>query len=169
MVYLPIVDERNRVIGIEDGKIVHEKALFHRHVYVFVFNSKGEILLQRRSANKTIYPLFWDLSTAEHLEPNESYLAAAKRGLNEELGISGARLVKLRGAHLQKNEYGALKDYEFAELYKAVYDGEIKIDKSEVEEAGFFPVARVEELRKEGKLTPWFREEWEWCRKKRID
>lgn len=169
MELIPIVNEKNEIIGEKDRKVVHEKGLFHRAVLVIIFNSKGKILLQKRSAKKKICPLKLDLSVAEHLKTGESYIEAAVRGLREELGIevSKSDLKKLREAHLQMNEYenGKIKDYEFVELYLLIYDGEIKIDKNEDEEAKFFTKEEVEKLYKEDKLTPWFREEWEFLRK----
>jgi len=177
MEIIPVVDKKNNVIGLENRKIVHEKGMLHRGVHIIIFNSKGEILLQRRSAKKDICPLLWDLSVAEHIKPDESYDAAAKRGIREELGIKNMKLEMVRGMHLDKNDYERnLKDYEFVELYKGTfvelhagkYDGKIKIDPEEVKEAGFYPMSKVEELKKEGKLTPWFLDEWNWIKKNGI-
>ncbi len=177
MEIIPVVDEKNNVIGLEDRKIVHEKGILHRGVHIIIFNSKGKILLQRWSAKKDICPLLWDLSAAEHIKPKESYANAAKRGLKEELGIKNMKLKKVRGVHLDKHDYNRkLKDYELVELYKGTfvelhagkYDGKIKIDPEEVEEAEFYPVSKVEELKKEGKLTPWFLDEWNWMKKNGI-
>lgn len=51
--------------------------LLHRAVYVWVFNSEGALLVQRRSPAKRIGPGQWDLSVAEHLQPGETYLQAS--------------------------------------------------------------------------------------------
>lgn len=82
-----IVDERNTVIGQEYRGIVHRQGLLHRATYCFVFNRKGQLLLQKRSSQKKIGPNQWDLSLAEHLQPGESFRDAVVRGLREELGI----------------------------------------------------------------------------------
>lgn len=159
-----IVNENNEVIGKKKRNIVHSRGLFHRTVNIFVFNSKGDIFLQQRNADKDICPLVWDLSTAGHLKIGESYLEAAKRELKEELGIN-AKIVRIRGPHLQKNEYnkGAKKDYEFVETYKALWNEKIKIDKSEVADGRFFKVSEIKEMIRQNKdrFTPWFLEEWE--------
>jgi len=159
---IEIVDKDNRLIGTERRDIVHSKGLFHRTVNIFVFNPKG-VFLQKRSPDKDICPSCWDLSVAEHLKPGEPYKEAAVRGLKEELGITSA-VSLLNGIHLQKNEYlgGKIKDYEFVELYKTTYVGDIVLQKSEVSEGRFFPISKVKRMVKEspGQFTPWFLEEW---------
>ena len=57
-----IFDEENNLIGTEFREIVHKKGLYHRAVNVFLLNSNGLILLQKRSPYKTICPSYWDLS-----------------------------------------------------------------------------------------------------------
>jgi len=70
-------------------------ALVHRAVHVLVVNAAGELLLQKRSARKDIQPGKWDTSVGGHLEPGESYFAAALREMREELGLSGLPLTFL--------------------------------------------------------------------------
>ncbi len=163
MEILEIFDKNNKLIGKERRDIIHSSGFFHRTVSIFLFNSKGEMLLQKRSAKKDVCPLAWDLSAAEHLKPSESYAGAASRCLKEELGIE-ADAVRIRDVHLQKNEYhnGKIKDYEFVELYKTVHDGKINIDKNEVSESRFLDIKHVHKMMRSNKkqFTPWFVEEW---------
>ena len=166
---LDVVDENNRIIGKEQRDVIHSKGLFHRSVHIFVFNSHGLIFLQKRSAKKDICPLKWDLSAAEHMKPSENYEDAAVRGLEEELGIKTI-VTRIRKVHLQKFEYigGKIKDYEFIELYKATYDGQIKIDKNEVADGSFFKIEDVKNMIKQNKnqFTPWFLDEWKYMEQK---
>jgi isopentenyldiphosphate isomerase len=163
---LLVVDKDNNVVAPKDRKIVHATGLYHRAVGIVIIGSRNRILLQRRSAGKDVCPLFWDLSAAEHVKPGESYEETAKRGVEEELGLKNAKLVKIRGVHLQKNEYlrGKLKDYEFVELYRAVCDGKIDANKAEVCGVRFLPFSKIEELARKGVLTPWFLDELEWLK-----
>lgn len=85
--YLEVVDEGNRVIGIQSRKEIHEKASRHRSVHIFIFNSGGELYLQKRSLHKDQYPDHWDSSAAGHTDPGETPLEAAQRELMEELGL----------------------------------------------------------------------------------
>lgn len=84
-----VVDRLDQVIGQAPRSRVHEQGLLHRAVHVFVFNSRGQLLLQRRSASKDEYPLRYTSSASGHLETGESYLEAAIRELKEELGLDG--------------------------------------------------------------------------------
>src|SRR5260370_20546107 len=86
-----VVDENDRVIGRAPRSVVHAEKRLHRAVHVFVFNSRGELLLQKRSALKDEYPLCYTSSASGHLSAGETYEAAAPRELEEELGLA-ARL-----------------------------------------------------------------------------
>ena len=168
---IDVVDENNIVVGQEMRDVVHSKGLFHRAVNIFIFNSNGQILLQKRSATKDVCPSTWDLSTSETLKVEETYLQAAIRGLQEELGIN-SKLTKIRNVHLQKNEYfdGKIKDYEFVELYKAVHSGKIRLDKNEVSNVCFFTIEEIKNMINQNKnqLTPWFLDEWKYLEENRI-
>src|SRR5260370_28968628 len=85
-----VVDENDRVIGRAPRSVVHAEKRLHRAVHVFVFNSRGELLLQKRSATKDEYPLCYTSSASGHLSAGEDYETAAPRELEEELGLSGS-------------------------------------------------------------------------------
>ena len=94
-----VVDERDEVIGRNTRAEVHRLGLRHRAVHVLVFNTRGEIFLQKRSMKKDVFPGAWDSSAAGHLDCGEDYDTCAVRELQEELGVSPAqplrRLFKL--------------------------------------------------------------------------
>eukprot|EP00898_Chlorokybus_atmophyticus_P004810 jgi/Chlat1/532/Chrsp103S01119 len=160
-----VFDEDGRLIGREKRGVVHRLGLLHRSVYCFVFNSLGELLLQRRSAGKDIAPLAWDLSCAEHLQPGETFQQGAERGLREELGIEGISLEdRILDTHVRKLEYPekGFKDYEFVQAFKlSGWDNGFQIDKAEVSDAKFFPLREVQCWASESPqdFTPWFLDE----------
>src|SRR3989338_5717465 len=82
-----IVDENNQVIGKSSRSEVHKKGNIHRALSVLILNSKGQILLQKRSKNKSVHPMSWDISTSEHVLAGESYEDAGVRSVIEELGV----------------------------------------------------------------------------------
>lgn len=82
-----VCDEQDRVIGQAPRGEVHARGLLHRAVHVFVFNSRGELLLHRRSTQKDEYPLRITSSASGHLAVGEDYATAAVRELEEELGL----------------------------------------------------------------------------------
>jgi isopentenyl-diphosphate Delta-isomerase len=84
---LEVVDADDRVVGHAARSEIHRRGLLHRAVHVFVFDSQGNIYVQRRSASKDRHPLKLDSSAAGHVDPGESYRETAYRELEEELGI----------------------------------------------------------------------------------
>ena len=90
--YLDIVDGNNNIIGKETRANIHKQMLFHRAVHIIVLNTKGEMFIQKRSAINDTYPNHWDVSSAGHLNVGEGYESAAKRELQEELGIENVDL-----------------------------------------------------------------------------
>jgi len=87
-----VVDEQDRVVRQEARAEVHRLRLLHRAVHILVFNARGEVYLQRRSAKKDTYPNRWTTSCVGHVDAGEDYDTAAVRELAEELGLKGAKL-----------------------------------------------------------------------------
>ena len=84
-----VCDENDRVIGQAPRSAVHAQKMLHRAVHVFVFNTRDELLLQRRSASKDEFPLTLTSSASGHLSAGEAYDQAAVRELHEEIGLTG--------------------------------------------------------------------------------
>ncbi len=105
-----VVDADDQVIGQATRGEVHARGLMHRAAHVFVFNSSGELLLQQRSATKDAHPLCWTSSCSGHLDASESYEVAARRELQEEIGLETDLefLVKLPAGPKTSNEHTAL-------------------------------------------------------------
>lgn len=152
---LEVVDKNNRVIGTASRLECYKKGLLHRAVNVFVYNSKGQIFLQKRAAKKR-FPNYWDLSCSEHVRVGESFEKAAKRGLKEELGIE-VEPKEILAIHRIDNqdESKIYLDSELVVTFKAIFDGEMKFDPKEVAEGRFFNINELPQP-----LTPWFLEDW---------
>ena len=153
--YFDIVNEHNEVIGQERRRFVHQSGLWHRGAHVFLFTPDRRLLVQKRSQTRDKFPGTLDCSISEHLKPGESFLAAAIRGLQEELGIEGIPLTRL----IQfKMNYGP-NDNEFSEVFEGVLDETpITIDHHEVDEIRFYTIPELEEIMAKGKppTAPWF-------------
>lgn len=86
--YVVLVDERNKVVGTRQKSIVHQKQTpLHRGFSSFVFNSKGQVLLQQRSLSKKTWPGIWSNTCCGHPNLNETSQEAAQRRLEFELGL----------------------------------------------------------------------------------
>jgi len=78
--YLEVVDKDGLIISIAPRSIIHgNPSMLHRVVHILVFNSKGEILLQKRATHKDVAPGKWDTSVGGHIMPGEDIVNAAKR------------------------------------------------------------------------------------------
>src|SRR5258705_3481722 len=82
-----VVNEGEEVIGQKPRREVHRLGLMHRAVHVLVFNSHGQVFLQKRSMTKDRQPGLWDSSASGHVDSGEEYDACAIRELREELGL----------------------------------------------------------------------------------
>lgn len=136
---IAVVDADNRFVRWEARRAIHEQRLVHRSVHVLVFDTRGQLLVQRRHRDKQTYPSHWDTSCAGHVEerdyvggPDDEldrvYREVAARELFEELGVRAelrllARLPPEPGVH-----------YEQVHLFACTSDGPYVLQADEVEE-----------------------------------
>ncbi len=134
----PVVDAEDQLVKLAARSEVHGDNLRHRAVHIFLFNTGGELFLQKRSASKDRHPGMWDSSAAGHLEGREEYDEAAARELEEELGVVASleRILKLPPSE----ETGQ----EFIWLYRGQHDGPLQLNAIEIDTGGFFPPDIVE-------------------------
>ena len=83
-----LVDENDVAIGTMEKLEVHQKALLHRAFSIFIFNTKGEMLLQKRANNKYHSPGLWTNACCSHPAPGQDIVAAATKRLQEEMGFN---------------------------------------------------------------------------------
>lgn len=139
--FLETIDIKGNVTGLAGRSELHgNPSLIHRVVHVLVFNNRGELLLQKRSQNKDVAPGKWDTSVGGHVNPGEDILDAAKREMEEELGISGCRLNFLY-EYLFSNHI----ESELVSTFSCIYDGEIYFNKDEIDEVKFRDLKSIEE------------------------
>ncbi len=92
--YLEITDERDRPLMVMPIAEARRQTLRHRVVLVMLHDAEGRVYLQKRGANKHLYPGRWDLSATGHVRAGESREDAALRELREELDIAAVRLIR---------------------------------------------------------------------------
>lgn len=132
MAQLILVDELDRQVGTADKSQCHSGAgMLHRAFTILILSSRREVLIQRRSGGKPLWPGVWETSCSGHPTVGEEMVEAAGKRLREELGISTELEV------LGKFQYQAPYDRESSEneicsvLY-GQYDGEVSPDPKEV-------------------------------------
>ena len=151
-----IVDEEDRPLRRALRSEVHgNPGLIHRVAHVLVFNGSGELYLQKRSRRKDVQPGKWDTSVGGHVDAGESYDAAARREMGEELGIREGTLEFLY-KYLHRNDY----ESEYVGTYRCLWDGPILPDPEEIDEGRFWS---LEEIRRSDAalFTPNFLDELE--------
>ena len=135
-----VVDAEDRVLRQERRSVVHAQGLLHRAVHVFVFNSRGELLVQRRSASKDEFPLTYTSSASGHVGAGETYDECAPRELMEEIGLDSPLefLVKLPASPGTANEHTA--------LFRTVTDAIPTPDEQEVASLTYFTLEELQAL-----------------------
>lgn len=132
MDHVILVDEYDRQIGTMEKMEAHRKGALHRAFSVLVFNSKGEMLLQKRAQSKYHSGGLWSNACCSHPRPGETLAEATKRRMLEELGIES------QPQYLYKFQYkaqlGNLIEHELDHVYVCEFDDEPAINLEEVED-----------------------------------
>ena len=134
-----VVDANDQIIGRKTRGEVHAEKLLHRAVHVFVFNKRGDLLLQQRSMLKDVHPGVWDSSVSGHLDAGEDYAPAAVRELEEEMGIRVDEVPEEIARIAPCEETG----WEHVRLYRSGHSGSLRYPAAEVMAAAWFPVAEI--------------------------
>jgi isopentenyldiphosphate isomerase len=137
---LDVVNDEDLVVSQEMRSVVHQLGLQHRGVHVFLGTADGQLLVQQRGRNQAAFPLTLDCSVSEHVKAGENYQQAAHRGLIEELGLQGVRIIPLVKF---KMVYGP-NDFEVCMLYEGrVNPALVRFNSQEVDRVASY---RLEEL-----------------------
>jgi len=160
---LDVVDENDQVIGVKTRGEIHLEGLMHRSVHILVFNSVGDLFLQKRSMDKDNDPGLWDSSAAGHVDSGEDYYQCAIRELKEELGI------ELNGCLEQLFRLSAspVTGMEHCIVYSCNHDGPFELQEEEIDEGVWItPVEMDQRVADEDPiLTPVLRFIWNKYRK----
>ena len=136
-----VVDENDAVISQAPRGEVHARGLLHRAVHVFVFNKRGDLLMQQRSMLKDVHPGAWGSSVSGHLDAGEDYADAALRELGEEMGIH----MEMPPKEMARIDACEATGWEHVRLYRTEHHGSIRYPAAEVFAAQWFPVSEIKE------------------------
>jgi isopentenyldiphosphate isomerase len=134
-----VVNERDEVIGQQTRSEVHRLGLMHRAVHVLVFNSRGQVFLQKRSMSKDRQPGLWDSSASGHLDSGEAYDDCAVRELGEEIGL----FLDAPPRRLFKLPASIETDQEHVWIYQCQAEGPFQLHPEEIERGGWFAPEEV--------------------------
>ncbi|WP_090079090.1 isopentenyl-diphosphate Delta-isomerase [Halpernia frigidisoli] len=153
-----LVTPEDQVLGQMEKMKAHETGLLHRAFSVFLFNENGEMLLQKRAAKKYHSPDQWTNAVCSHPKVNETYLEAANRRLNEELGISTVLNEKFN--FIYKAEVGQnLWEHELDHVFVGKFEGDFNLNEDEVSEVRYISMndLEIEMTEKPEHFTEWFK------------
>jgi len=153
-----LVDENDVPTGTMEKMEVHQKAMLHRAFSVFIFNSEGEMLLQKRSASKYHSPSLWTNTCCSHPAPGQEIKLAAAKRLMEEMGFTTQIKKAFEFIYKAPCDNG-LTEYEYDHVFTGTYDGTIIPDKSEVSDycfQNFDKITTLMQLHPE-EYTEWFK------------
>lgn len=162
---LILVDASDNVTGYENKVNAHRGGgLLHRAFSVFLFNAHGQLLLHKRSQNKPLWPGFWTNSCCSHPRKGESYQAAARRRLDDELGVSAELSFLYRFQYTA--EFGHKgSENELCAVYAGRLDDEhlLAPNPNEIEDVCWVTCSELDRWLNDHpeNFTPWFKLEWQ--------
>lgn len=137
--FFDVLKENGEYAGrIESRDMCHNEGLWHKAVTVFVINSKNQVLLQKRSSNKKMWPNMWDITAGGHVLAGEFGFEAIIRETKEELGINLEKNdITFIGVATSENIKGDIINRHFNEFYianKEIDETKLKLQEEEVSE-----------------------------------
>jgi mutator protein MutT len=155
----PLVDDEGRVVGkATRGECHSGSKLLHPVVHLHVFNTQGDIYLQRRPEWKDIQPGKWDTAVGGHIDYGETPEEALRREVREELGITD-----FIPEFVDKYVFESQRECELVYVNRTTYNGPISPSTDELDGGRFWTMQEIREAIGQGVLTPNFESEFLRC------
>ena len=156
-----VYDENNKSLKLQKMlKDVHKEGLWHRVAHVWIYNSKGEILIQKRYRKKLLYPDMWDVSMQVHVSANEQPIVTAVKAMEDKLSIYTEKS-KLSLIRVTKSitHYTDINNREYFYSFAFQFEGKLenlKMKPDRTSSLEFSPILKIEKELKmtTGKYTP---------------
>ncbi|MFY9243964.1 MAG: isopentenyl-diphosphate Delta-isomerase [Polaribacter sp.] len=153
-----LVDENDNQLGVMPKMEAHEKAVLHRAFSVFIFNDKGQLMLQQRAACKYHSPLLWTNTCCSHQREGESNIEAGRRRLQEEMGFTTE--LKEVFSFIYKAPFdNGLTEHELDHVLIGSFNGNPNLNADEVEDYKWMTLQEVKaDMDKNPSIyTAWFK------------
>ncbi len=152
MEYIDIVDEFGEFTGeVLEKDLAHSLGKWHVTAHIWIYNSKGEILFQKRALVKSTFPGLWDISVAGHISSGETVEVGAYREVLEEIGLDIniddlEKIFVFKESHYHESNDWYNNEFHHVFLYK--FEGsvdELKLQEEEVDEVRFIGLGSLKE------------------------
>jgi len=159
--YITIVDKNGRYLGKEEKEKCHlGKGILHSAFLVMVFNEKFELMLAKRSKEKSLWPGFWDGTVASHYHSKKNQKKRIKDRILHEIGVCCDRISYLFKFRYQVEYKNIGAENEICDVFvaKDIKNGDISPNESEISEFRFLHISELKEEIHENSETyaPWF-------------
>jgi isopentenyl-diphosphate delta-isomerase len=138
-----VVDENDQVQGEMEKLAAHEQGVLHRAFSVLIYNTRGEMLLQRRAAGKYHSPLLWSNACCSHPRPGEEMKDAVQRRLREEIGLSCPARFS-HWFHYKIDFENGLTEHEIDHVFVGITDETPSLNPDEVDSFRYVDVAALQ-------------------------
>lgn len=156
---LVLVDKKDRLIGFGKKLKCHlGKGVLHRAFSIYIFNKRNQLLIQKRSKSKLLWPLYWSNTCCSHPRENEDFEEAGERRLEEELGFSCP--LRLAGKFQYQASFKKIgSENEICFILLGRYNGKIKPNPKEVADWRWLGMKKLgkEISQNPSNFTPWFK------------
>ncbi len=156
---LILVNKKDKVVGFETKEKCHQgKGILHRAFSVYLFNNKGQLLIQQRSKFKKRWPLYWANTCCSHPSQDESYVKAGERRLKEEFGFScSLKMVDKFQYQAPYKDVGS--ENEMCAILVGEYDGKIKANPKEIADWKWVDIDKLQDDfgKNPGRYVPWLK------------
>jgi isopentenyl-diphosphate delta-isomerase len=160
---LILVDEGDNIIGYKRKDECHQgEGILHRAFSIFIFNDKQQLLLQKRSKNKRLWPLYWANTCCSHPRHGEDLETATQRRLKEELGISTClKFIYKFKYHAKFGKVGSEKEY--CSVFIGKSNEAFTANENEIADIRFINLDELtsEIIEHTEEFSPWLKIEWE--------
>lgn len=158
--YLCLVDKKGSFLGEEEKEKCHAgDGLLHSAFLVMIFNEKNELMIARRSAQKKLWPGYWDGTVASHYFKDKPQRETVVKRLQEEIGVNYEDIEYLFKFQYQVKYDEVGSENEICDVYmvKNLNADDVSINHSEISEYSFVPVSNLKEnmYSDHHKYTPW--------------
>jgi isopentenyl-diphosphate delta-isomerase len=164
---LILVTEQDEAIGTMEKMEAHRRGILHRAFSIFIFDSEGRMLLQKRAEKKYHGALLCSNTSCSHPYPEETVEVAAHRRLQEEMGFD-TKLENIFSFIYCETVENNLVEHEYDHVFVGKYEGRINVNRNEVEDFTYMEMSEIKRRINEqpGDYTKWFKivlpriEEW---------